>query len=192
MASRVAVAKAMAVLGATFPRDVTKELVAIYAGALQDVDDAALERAVGQAVATLRYFPVPAELRDLAGANRVAIDVEPVLARIVAMGSYLPTSGTTYPSVQRVREVLGDGVAEAYSLAGGARVFSGNETTRDIARREFAEALRDAVRVYGKAVLAAVEQAKALPAPNGPVIYGERPKVEGPQRIGALLPGVTP
>lgn len=168
MASRVAVAKAMAVLGATFPRDVTPELVAIYSGALQDVDDATLERAVGRAVAECRFFPVPAELRELAGANRpVVVDPQPILERIRGMAGYLPSIGETWPSVEDVRQKLGHGIGEAYSLAGARRLFVGNETGRDIALREFSAALQDVARVHGPDALALppVVARKALPAP---------------------------
>ncbi len=171
MASRVVVAKAMAILGATFPRDVTPELVSIYAGALQDLDDAALERAVAKAVATCRFFPVPAELRELAGANRpVAVDPQPYLERIRGMAGYLPTVGETYPAVEDVRQQLGAGIAEAYALAGARRLFVGNETGRDIALREFTKALEDVARDVGPEAIALppVVVHKALPAPEAP------------------------
>lgn len=168
---------------------ISAETVAFYALGLDDVTDQALTVAVRRAAAECTFLPTPAELRALAGLNRVALDIEPVLDRISALASYLPTTGTTYPRVEAVRQHFGDGVAEAYSLAGGARVFSPNETTREIARREFAAALRDVVRVFGaQAVLAPVATVKALPGSGAAVVFGQRPEAaSGPMRLSAGL-----
>lgn len=160
MASKLAVAKAMAVLGATFPRDVTPELVAIYAAAVQDLADQDLDRAVQRAVATCRFFPVPAELREFAGANRPpVVEVDAILDQIRGMCGYLPATGTIPPRIDEVRQRLGDAIARAYAACGGGtRLLLGNETTAAIALREFTQELQAEVRATGPAAL--------LPAPH--------------------------
>ena len=188
MASDVVVGWALSVLKHLPSKNpVTAETVAFYALGLEELTDDQVKVATRLAARDCTFLPSPAELAKLVGAHRVVFDVEPILDAIRALGSYLPTSGTTHARVERVREALGDGIAEAYSCAGGARMFSGNETTRDIAQREFAEALRDVVRLRGReTVLAPVEARRALPSPSV-VIYGERPKLSGPQPIQKLL-----
>ncbi len=44
-----------------------------------------------------------------------------------------------------MRQQLGDAIAYAYAAAGGTRVFSDNEVSRDIAEREFQKAMTEAV-----------------------------------------------
>lgn len=187
MATKLCVAKTMAVLGATFPRDITPELVAIYADALHELTDAELEQALRRAVGTCRFFPVPAELLELAGTRRAAaVDIEAVLERIRGLFSYLPTRGDTPPSVGRVRDALGDGIAQAYgSVGGGDRLYSGNETTRSIARRDFAEEIKGAIRDLGAAaVLEPMQKPLALPPAESLVIHGTRPdRYDGPRLL---------
>lgn len=175
MATRTCVAKTMAVLGATFPRDITPELVAIYAQALDDLTDADLELALNRAVSTCRFFPVPAELRDFVGANAPArIELEPILERIRGLFTYTPTSGDQPPRVDEVRRELGDAIAQAYgTLGGGERLFASNETTRAIARREFADELRAIARTNPAALQIPAPNMRALPAVE---IYSEPPQ----------------
>jgi hypothetical protein len=195
MASHETVARALAIMQELWSREITPELVRIYRAALADVDDDALLAAVRRALTTCKFFPVPAELRELAGANRPAfVDAEAVLDRIAGHASYHPASGTRMPRVEVVRQLLGDAVAEAYGLAGGGdRLFSPNETTRSIARREFAEELRQLVRERGSAALPSPKIPR-LPAPvSDLVIYDEPPPRvhRGPQPIAAHLPAPT-
>ncbi|MBA3852915.1 MAG: hypothetical protein C0503_00790 [Gemmatimonas sp.] len=169
MASKLAVAKAMAVLGATFPRDVTPELVAIYAAAVQDLSDQDLDRAVQRAVATCRFFPVPAELREFAGANRPpVVEVDTILDQLRGMCGYLPTVGTIAPRVDDVRQKLGESVARAYAACGGgSRLLLGNDTTSAIALREFTQELHAEVRAVGPAaLLPATSDLRLVQSPN--------------------------
>jgi hypothetical protein len=184
MASREAVGQSLAVLGATFPRDITPELVAVWLEVFADVDDDALGRATRKALAVCRFFPVPSELREMIGANRVALpDTEAMLETLRGLSDYHPVRGTTPPSGERVRQVFGDAAAEAYGMAGGGRrLFSGNETTASIARREFDTALAEAVQVHGPVSPPRL----ALPSGSrGGPVYFDAPREGGPARIGS-------
>lgn len=174
MASTPCVSRALAILAEMFPRDLSPELVKIYQSALADVPDDDLMRAVRKAIDECRFFPVVAELKGFIGANAAPfVDVEPILARIRGMCSYLPTCGEIYPAVEAVRHALGEAIAAAYGLAGGgSRLFSSNETTRSIAQREFSQEIGHAARAHGVQALA-LPPLVALPSPSL-VIYGDR------------------
>ena len=191
MASKRAIAAALAMLAEARPREITTRTIAVYFAALEDLSDEQLEHATARAVRELKFFPAPAELRDFAGANVTPfVDADVQLARLEALGSYHPASGWRAPSVDHVRQVLGDAMAEAYSLGGAARLFAGNETTRDIARREFAQELRLLVKERG---LAAVVAPLALPAPSEAVVlYTERTRSSGPRSIAAIPSPLVP
>lgn len=186
MASRPAVAGALAILQEVFPREITEALVRIYQAALKDVDDETLKRATGLAVTRCKFFPVPSELRDLAGVNRAPfVDTTALLDRIRGMGSYTAASGERPPRVDAVRLACGEQVAEAYSIAGPDRLFAANDTTRSIARRDFEREYSELLRIHGEA-------AKPKPAAIGVpveslVIDGERPRITGPQPIKQLI-----
>jgi hypothetical protein len=60
---------------------------------------------------------------------------------IEKLGWYDPHCGWVYPRPDTVREKLGDAVANAYGFVGSARLFSANDTTRDIAARDFGTSL---------------------------------------------------
>jgi hypothetical protein len=176
MATHEALAKAMAVLGATLPtREVTPEMVTGYDLALEDMTDAQLSVAVKRAVAECRFFPAPAELRDFAGMPKASDeptpDVEGLLKNIWGHADYDPQYGTNPPRVEKVRDVFGDAVAEAYGYVGPGRLFSSNETTWTIARRDFAEALRSAMLAHGERSLPALNAgARTLLAPPTPAL----------------------
>ena len=192
MASSKAVAGAMALLAEAHPsRQVTPQTIQVYAGALRDVSDEALSRAVAQAINTLKFFPAPAELREFAGANRpLEVDTEALLTRISNLGQYTPTSGMSWPSVGTVRDQVGHEVSVAYSIAGGGeRLFSGNETTRSISRREFAAEYRLLLRDHGAPALPLPARAPAPQLASGtfharPVVTTTQP---GFRRLSAVL-----
>lgn len=193
MASNPQVARILAILQEVWPREITTELVRIYADTLRDLDDDALMRAARQHLRTARFFPTPAELRDAAGVNRAPfVDTEHLLDCIAMLSSYHPRSGTTPPRVEQVRGAFGDATAEAYGIAGGGdRLYSGNETTRAIARREFAQELRELIRQRGPSAFPAANP--ELPAlPDGPVIYDAPRAARGPRLLSAALPEVRP
>jgi hypothetical protein len=63
---------AMAALGFALGKTVEREELDAYWQFLRDLDLEALKRAVGMAGRTLRFFPKPSELRELAGRSRSA------------------------------------------------------------------------------------------------------------------------
>jgi hypothetical protein len=161
MASREAVAKTVAVLAATLGnREVTPAMIEGYAFALEDVEDGRLATAMRRALTDCKFFPTPSELRDFAGMPKAADeptpDVEGLLKNIWGHADYDPQYGTTPPRVEVVRAVFGDAVAEAYGYVGPGRLFSSNETTWTIARRDFAESLRSAMLAHGERTLPAL------------------------------------
>lgn len=179
MASTEAVSRAVRALAECFPhREITTDTVPVYAIALQDMTDADLDRAVKRALRTLKFFPAPAELRDLVGANAAPeINVEAILERIRGLFTYLPNSGDQAPRVETVRRELGDAIAAAYgALGGGERLFSANETTRSIARREFADELRQFAKIDPTCLALPPIPVRALPAVQ---LYGEPPRPAG-------------
>jgi hypothetical protein len=60
-------------LAAAFGKDATKILAEVWWTALEDIDDDSFARAVLAAERDCRFMPVPAEMRELAGASK-AID----------------------------------------------------------------------------------------------------------------------
>lgn len=186
MASREAVGKALALFGATFPRDITPELVAVWLEVFGDVDDETLGRATRKALATCRYFPVPAEVRELCGANRPAfLDTEKIVGQIRGLSDYHPSRGTTPPSVEQVRATFGEAIGQAYGFVGGGRrLLSGNDTTASIALREFEKELASAVEVLGipPAPMLALPRADT----SGPVLFDDQPRIGGGfRRLGS-------
>lgn len=146
MASADAVTKALSVLAVNFAGDVTAEKVKLWVAALDDVSDADLARGVASVVKTHRgeFLPPVAVIRA-AARPAGSLDSERVLVLLDKAGSYNPATGWTPPRVELVRDRFGDAVAEAYGMAGGgSRLFASNPTTREIAARDFAEALKAA------------------------------------------------
>lgn len=142
MASLEAVTTGLSLLQESFPtREITGKTGEVWKLLFADVDDAAfLSACTALAVEHGRtFFPTPGEIMALACPAPV-IDSADILTQIHDLGEYGPT-GWRYPSIAAIRAALGDQVGTAYIDAGGARVFADNETTRDIARREFEKAL---------------------------------------------------
>lgn len=185
MASKQAVANAMVGLAANYNRDLAPELVGIWLKALADVTDESLDRAVQRIVAQSRFFPSVAEVREKAGANfKPKPDTEGIVAAIWSLASYHPQYGTTPPSVGLVREKLGETIAQAYGLVGANRMFGGNETGRDIARREFARDLEVASEQGYDVALPSVPVTKRL-ASGSVTLYDDVPKPTGFKRLSS-------
>lgn len=183
MASKQAIASAMVGLAANYNRDIAPELVGIWLKALQDVTDESLDRAVQRIVAESKFFPSVAEVREKAGANyKPKPDTEGIVAAIWSLASYHPQYGTTPPSVGLVREKLGDTIAQAYAMVGSGRMFGGNETGRDIARREFSKDLEVAAEQGCDISLPPTPVTKRLSG-GAVTLYDEVPKPTGFQRI---------
>lgn len=142
MASRKAVVAALTLLSRAFAGDVTRERIELYAAALEDVPDEQLAAATKHVIQTQvgAFLPPPAVLRLAAGYGAPAVDVEAVLRAIDSLGGYSP-SGWCLPRMETVREALGDAVAYAAAEVGIHRLLADDATTRDIAARDFAQAL---------------------------------------------------
>ena len=169
MASVDAVTVALKSLGRAFAGTVDAERIALYYAALDDIEDADLLRATAALIKTHtgEFIPPPSHIRRAAGANRpVAVDVAAVTRAIEKLGIYNPNVGMIYPDIGAVRERLGDAIAYAYASAGGTRLFADNDTTRDIATREFANAIADAANRPGAfPILGSVNPMPLLSAP---------------------------
>lgn len=191
MASDGKVQWALSVLSVLSPeRQMTREQVAAYAMALGDMTDEQLDYAVKRAVRECRFYPKPAELRDFAGVNaKPKPDVSGALDRIRALVTYY--NGEQMPSVERVRDALGDVIANAYGYVGPQRleavVLGGSGVGVDIAAREFATALSDA-QASGQDI--ALPPLTAMPqlsnASQSLFLDGQ------PQRIGTHIAGLLP
>lgn len=66
-ADRPRFAAVLTALGEVYDREVTPTLAGVYYAALAEYDIATVERVAQQAIQTCRFFPKPAELRELAG-----------------------------------------------------------------------------------------------------------------------------
>jgi len=147
MASLEAVTTGLSLLQEAFPtREITSKTGEVWKLLFADVPDGPfLSACTALAIEHGRtFFPTPGEVMALAAPAPV-VDIDGLLTQIHDLGDYGPT-GWRYPGIQSIREALGDSVADAYAEAGGGRCFansdsSGQSTTRDIARREFAKAL---------------------------------------------------
>lgn len=198
MASEQKIQWALSVLSVLSPeRQMTREQVAAYAMALGDMTDEQLDYAVKRAVRECKFYPKPAELRDLAGVNsKPKPDVTGILARIKALTTYHPNTGDTLPSVERVREELGDAIANAYGYIGPRRleavVFEGVGVGADIAGREFATALEDAQDAGQVVALPPMREMRRLSNANQSVFVDGAEPQRLAQHIGGLLKSVTP
>jgi hypothetical protein len=95
---------------------------------------------------TGEFIPPPGVLRKAITPTKAAhLEVAPLIRRIEKLATYNPNAGMIYPPTSVVQEQLGDEAAYAYAAAGGPRLFSESDTSRDIAQREFASALTEAI-----------------------------------------------
>lgn len=152
MASRKAALAALTLLSRAFAGEVSGEKADVYAAAVEDLTDEQLMTATARVIKTRTddFLPPPAVILEAAGANvEPVLDAERILREIEAAGTYTP-SGWSNLRERQVRERFGDVIADAYSEAGcGTRLFSSNETTRDIAFREFQLGLKVAIHTHG-------------------------------------------
>jgi hypothetical protein len=151
MASTKAIRSALKVLSLNFAGEVSTAKTQLWAAALEDVSDEQLEAAIPEVIKTHRgeFIPPVAVVRDAAGANAaLAVDADRILRDIGRAGSHNATAGFSGPSAVKVTEEFGTAVGEAYALAGGgSALFAENETTREIARRDFRRALAQESRI---------------------------------------------
>lgn len=166
MATNRAVAAALAILGRAFAGVVDEERVEVYCAALEDLSDAELAAATAHVVKTHtgEFIPPPAVLRKAVAPAPIAVDSVAVLRRIENLAVYSPQAGMIWPRGDVVLDALGEEVAYAYAAAGGPRVFSDNETSREIAIREFQKSLVEAVSRPGAKLLVVGQPSPPLPS----------------------------
>jgi hypothetical protein len=151
MASNNTITDVLALLHELYPtREIGANTAPAWAMAFAEWDDATLQSCVRQAATTpgRAFFPTPGEIAAFKPTGTpLAFDVEKVLRQIDALGTYSPMAGRipTYPGA--VRLALGDIVADAYATVGGERLFSDDETTRNIARRDFVSRLTEYAKI---------------------------------------------
>lgn len=69
MADNVTIDKCLAKLAAAFPTDMTEPQIVLYEEYLTDIEDDDLKRAIDECIATCRFFPRIAEIREKAAEN---------------------------------------------------------------------------------------------------------------------------
>jgi hypothetical protein len=146
MASSEAVLSALKMLSRAFAGVVDAERVELYRVALGDLTDEEIVTATTLVIRnhTGEFIPPPAVLRKAVAPAPVVVDAHALIRQIEKLATYSPAAGMICPPTSVVREQLGDATAYAYAAAGGARLFSENETGRDIAAREFQRAMTEA------------------------------------------------
>lgn len=196
MASDGKVQWALSVLSVLSPeRQMTREQVAAYAMALGDMTDEQLDYAVKRAVRECKFYPKPAELRDFAGVNaKPKPDVTGIISRIRGLVTFF-NGAEHMPSVELVRDQLGDAIANAYGFVGPRRlesvVFDGVGVGADIAAREFASALEGAQEAGQSVALPPLTEMKRLSNASQSLFIDGPPQRIG-QHIAGLLREVTP
>jgi hypothetical protein len=159
VASEGAISTMMKLFSQNFAGTVTKERCRLFHAALLEATDEQVMAATKRILAEHRgeFLPPVALVRDAIGLNDrgSAIDLEKTLRAISHLGETHPNSGRwRAPSTNRVEMVLGSAIAEAYGEAGGPLLFSDNQTTREIAEREFVRGLSRAVVRRGSDAIA--------------------------------------
>lgn len=152
------------VFAETWNRELTDLLIDVYAKALNDLTNEQLIIATGRVMRECSFFPAPAEIRKRAGlVTQVAPNTTAIVRAIEVLGTYVAASGWHAPDVESVRHAYGDTIASAYGYVGPSRLF-GTGTTRDIALRDFAESLSDALRANPQMLFVTADGIRELPA----------------------------
>lgn len=155
MASEKAIATALATFAESYPngKEITKRTLDVWRSVLETTSDEQLSRAVMRIVRDpeRRFFPSTGEVFAAIAEDAKPVDHLTVIHRIEQLGYYDPKRGWVYPTVEMIREKLGNEVADAYAVAGGLRIFAdeakdGTTTTRDIARRKLEDRLNEIQR----------------------------------------------
>jgi hypothetical protein len=154
MASKAAIMTALKMLGRAFAGTVDEARAEVYHAALVELSDDQVNRATEIVIETYTgaFIPPPAILINAVKPAPGVVDASAILRRVEKLGTYNPASGMIPPPIGRIAETLGERIAYAYSGAGGPLLFTENEVSRDIARREFQRLLTEAVNEPQKAL----------------------------------------
>ena len=153
MASRSVIARGLALLHESFPtRAITEETGAAWVAIFAEVPDGDFLRACLLLCreAGRTFFPTSGEVMAYASPAPPQPDAMGALRQIAALSTYDPATGNHPPRVELVREKLGDAFAFAYGQAMASRLFSGSPMTREIAERDFAEALHEELHAQAR------------------------------------------
>lgn len=156
----------MHTLGVAFRQDVSEGLARVYWAALKDLDEAEWQRALETAAKGLTFFPTIAELRRFAGTgDRISLHAAQDFERVLALGAHHGTLGTVFPRAEKVRELIGEAAADAYTQAGGHEAFRKAVERDDLTwvRKDFVAGYRDAM----DAGVSPLPSAPALPQISG-------------------------
>lgn len=155
-------------------------MVVEYANALGDLAPEEIDAAGVFLYERETFTPPPGRWRDVA--KPTAIDLDKLCAAIQSHGQYHPNVGWIDPPTRTVIERFGPEIGAAYASAGATRVFSDNEISREIARREFAAELakqpRQKLEVW---VIGGKAQRLEPPAPA--MLPPVQPKLRGPKGL---------
>lgn len=161
-------------------RQHSAEMVREYVRQLSDLTAEEIDRAGALLYAREAFTPPPDAFRK--AARPAGLDTDRLLLAIQALGEYHP-HGWRYPFTEHVARVMGAGIAAAYAQAGSARLYAENETTRHIARLEFATAAEEAPPEELKPWLVGAKPERlALPPAERPALppkagdWGESPR----------------
>lgn len=194
MASKVAVVEALNIFVEVFPtREVTKTTYRVWEEILAPLTDEQVQMATARLVREpgRKFFPTTNDVFGVLADLHEKLPVADVVDAIARLGSYTARHGWFPPTVEQVRAALGDGVASAYAVVGGARLWAnaaadGTTITRDIARREFGKALEDEQSARPTVPLltaCALDACRALPPGTDP----ERKLLPGPAKISDVV-----
>lgn len=187
MATPDKIANLIAMAHEAFPsRQITERTPELWLAVFANVSDARLEAAVYQITVEpdRKFFPTPGEIRAVLQGPPPVLDVPGFVRRIESLGEYNPHSGWIWPRVDVVRARLGDAVARAYGQV-GALLGSDNETSREIAFRDFSTELTAIVQREGVKALHA-------PAERPMLVSGEPSPVADAVKSIAAKMDVTP
>jgi hypothetical protein len=182
MATKPGVATTLAFLHELFP---TREITAATGEAwllafLEVPDEMLMAAAQAHARAGSRFFPTAGEVwAYIPRTGPPPLTAAEVLKQITALGHDGPHFEWVLPTVERVRECLGDAAAAAYGAVGPHRLGSDSPTTREIAERDFAVELgaHPVVTRAERIALASPAAAAALepgPGPEVPAVASKR------------------
>lgn len=115
-------AKVLATLSVLPGGEVDKVRLAVYWEVLKDLTLEELSRAAAVILRTKKFFPVPAEILELARPRNLGAEAGRVYEQITELADYSDRVGSTW-SETKIRLWGGDRVADAYMAAGGSAAF---------------------------------------------------------------------
>lgn len=169
MATADIIGRGIIALHEAFPsRDVGERTVELWSRLFRNVSDEEFTRGVEALLLEpdRKFFPAPGEVLRACRGPLPPIDVEAIRRQIAWLGTGSVHVGHIWPRVERVREVLGNGVAEAYGAIGGTRLGANEGTTLEIALRDFGAELQAIAHRDGPKALLPPEPGTLLANPD--------------------------